>query len=175
MKKCRRCSKPATLHITEIHDGHAVAVHLCETCAHEYLENEGEEEVSNPAAELAAKLEALVSDDDEESQACCSNCGISFAEFRAQGRLGCPNCYVDFRQDLLPLLENIHEEAVHQGKRPLRSPGQTEDQARLIHLRTEQRDAIGREDYEAAAELRDAIANIEATLLRSSGHQNTDE
>lgn len=175
MKKCRRCSKPATLHITEIHDGHAVAVHLCETCAHEYLENEGGEEVSNPAAELAAKLEALVSDDDEESQACCSNCGISFSEFRAQGRLGCPNCYIDFRQDLLPLLENIHEEAVHQGKRPLRSPGQTEDQARLIHLRTEQREAIGREDYEAAAELRDAIANIEATLLRTSGQKNTDE
>ena len=37
MKKCRRCTKPATMHITEIREGQAQSLHLCETCAQEYL------------------------------------------------------------------------------------------------------------------------------------------
>lgn len=164
MKKCRRCSKPATLHITEIQNGQAVAIHLCETCAREYLEDESGQPSASPAAEWAAKLEALVSDDDDEAVVRCSNCDISFNEFREQGRLGCPVCYEEFRLDLLPLLENIHEECVHIGKRPLRSPTQTEDQSRLIQLRNQQREAVEREDYEAAAKLRDRIIEIEASL-----------
>ncbi len=32
MKKCRQCSKPATLHITEVRKGEATEIHLCETC-----------------------------------------------------------------------------------------------------------------------------------------------
>ena len=171
MKKCRRCSKPATLHITEIHAGDAVAIHLCETCAREYLEDESDESSQSPAAELAAKLEALVSDDEDET-ARCSNCNISFNEFREQGRLGCPICYDEFRQDLLPLLENIHEEATHLGKRPLRHPNQTEDQSRLLQLRSQQREAIDREDYEVAANLRDQIAEIEVSLLPSPDSEN---
>jgi protein arginine kinase activator len=38
MKKCRRCSKPATLHITDITDGTVQQIHLCENCASEYLQ-----------------------------------------------------------------------------------------------------------------------------------------
>ena len=167
MKKCRRCSKSATLHITEIHDGEAKAVHLCDTCAREYLEEETDQSPNSPTAELAAKLEALVSDDGD-ADARCTNCDISFGEFREQGRLGCPSCYEDFRDDLVPLLDNIHEGAVHTGKRPRRNPSQTEDQSRLIHLRQRQREAIEKEDYELAASLRDEIQAIEEALLPPS-------
>ena len=173
MKKCRRCSKPATLHITEIHDGNAVAVHLCESCARDYLDDAAEDSANGPAAELAAKLEALVSEGDDEPSAVCPNCSITFNEFREQGRLGCPGCYEEFRADLMPLLENIHEDSTHIGKRPLRSPGQTEDQSRLINLRARQREAIDAENYEAAAELRDEIARIEAALNSDSADQES--
>lgn len=163
MKKCRRCSKSATLHITEIQDGNAVAIHLCDTCAREYLDEESEQAGASPTAELAAKLEALVSDENE-ADIRCTNCEISFSEFREQGRLGCPNCYEEFREELVPLLDNIHEGAMHMGKRPLRSPTQTEDQSRLIQMRHRQREAIEKEDYELAASLRDQILQIEASL-----------
>ncbi len=175
MKKCRRCSKPATLHITEIHDGNAVAIHLCESCAREYLEDSEEDQVSSPAAELAAKLEALVSEDSDAPSAQCSNCSITFNEFREQGRLGCPSCYDEFRTDLMPLLENIHEQSTHVGKRPLRSPGQSEDHSRLIHLRANLREAVSREDYEVAARLRDEIAEIEETLRSGTNDDSSAE
>jgi protein arginine kinase activator len=91
---------------------------------------------------------------------------MTFSEFRENGRLGCPTCYQEFRQELLPLLENIHEDNHHIGKRPARSPGQTPEQSQVIQLRHQQRDAIEHEDYEKAAELRDRIAEIEASLHR---------
>ncbi|MAT50067.1 MAG: DNA helicase UvrBC [Porticoccaceae bacterium] len=162
MKKCRHCSRRATLHVTEINDNVAVPIHLCDDCAHGYLNgsNAPEDEVPTQAAELAAKLEALVADEDEE----CSNCNISFSQFRDQGRLGCAACYDEFRQDLMPLLENIHEDSTHAGKRPRRNPGQSASESQLVHLRSEQRKAIDREDYESAATLRDEIARLEAEL-----------
>lgn len=165
MKKCRRCAKPATLHITEIREGNAVAVHLCETCAREYLEKSSE--ASGAPADLASKLEELIAES-AESPLVCPNCGISFNEFRESGRFGCPHDYTEFLTELLPLLENIHEDSRHVGKVPRSTRIGAEDQARLIQLRNEQRTAIEAEDYEAAAKLRDEIANLEVQLRESA-------
>ena len=169
MKKCRQCSKPATLHITEIHDGKAVAIHLCEKCAREYIDEDGNADGEpDPHLELTEQLQQLVSEESDDSLLSlqCPNCEMTFSEFRENGRLGCSTCYQEFRRELLPLLENIHEDNHHIGKRPVRSPGETSEQAEVIQLRNQQRDAIEREDYEKAAELRDRIAEIEATLHR---------
>lgn len=167
MKKCRRCAKPATLHITEIRDGQAGVIHLCETCAREYLDKSPDAEGPSAGTDLAAKLEELIAES-EGSPASCPNCGISFNEFRESGRFGCPHDYSEFLTELLPLLENIHEDTQHIGKRPRSTVVGTEEQARLIHLRNEQRLAIETEDYEAAARLRDEIAALETSLRPES-------
>lgn len=167
MKKCRRCAKPATLHITEIREGNAVAVHLCETCAREYLENSPEGDSPTAASDLASKLEELIAETGD-SPLVCPNCGISFGEFRENGRFGCPHDYTEFMSELLPLLENIHEDSKHIGKHPRSMVVGTEEQARLIQLRNEQRQAIEMEDYEAAARLRDEIATLELTVRGES-------
>ena len=52
MTKCKRCSKPATLHITEIRSGAVQELHLCETCAQQYL-NQEQDETSESAEEVA--------------------------------------------------------------------------------------------------------------------------
>ena len=163
MKKCRRCAKPATLHITEIRNGNAGVVHLCETCAREYLESTADSGNSASGTDLASKLEELIAES-EESPAACPNCGISFNEFRESGRFGCPHDYSEFLTELLPLLENIHEDTTHIGKKPRSTMMGTQDQAKLIQLRNEQRLAIETEDYEAAARLRDEIAAMEQSL-----------
>ena len=55
-------------------------------------------------------------------QQACPVCGITFFEFRSQGRLGCPHDYVCFQAQLEPLIVNIHGESEHVGKRPRQSP-----------------------------------------------------
>ncbi len=166
MKKCRRCSKPATLHITEIRDGVVHEVHLCEGCAHDYLSNpQGPESLDEPA-EGAAAFEEPADEAELEAldQLVCPNCGITFREFRSQGRLGCPHDYVAFESELLPLLENIHGETQHCGKFPKRAPDASQRQYQLIKLRNELRQAIEGEDYEHAARLRDEIQALELEL-----------
>src|SRR5580704_1071493 len=54
MTKCKRCSKPATLHITEIRSGAVQELHLCESCAQQYL-NQEQDETSEPAEQSVAK------------------------------------------------------------------------------------------------------------------------
>lgn len=162
MKKCRRCTKPATLHVTEIRDGAASIVHLCDTCAREYLEQTPDDADSPVTSDLASKLDELMGE--THSPSVCPNCGISFSEFRESGRFGCPQDYSEFMTELLPLLENIHEEVEHKGKRPRSAIVGTKEQGRLIQLRNEQRNAIEEEDYETAARLRDEIATLESSM-----------
>ena len=93
----------------------------------------------------------------------CPHCGITFEEFRAKGRFGCPRDYEVFREALVPLLQKMHGGAQrHVGRLPR---GQDEVETtvgdRLLQLRRELHEAITEEKYEDAARLRDEIAEIE--------------
>lgn len=167
MKKCSRCSKSATLHITEIREGVVDVLHLCEGCAHEYLSTNPEPQQSAAVDEgLSSKIKAAAGERDlsELDQLTCPNCGITFREFRNQGRLGCPHDYIAFHDELMPLLDNIHGETQHTGKLPKRAPYDSRRQNRLIKLRSNLREAVDQENYENAARLRDEIQTLEVEL-----------
>jgi protein arginine kinase activator len=162
MKKCSRCSKPATLHITELKDGDVHALHLCESCAKEYLSNVEVGHSSDEPEELFKQhIESSIDDLEDVDQSSCPNCEITFKEFRTQGRLGCPQCYAAFSVELLPLLENIHGDTQHKGKFPRRAPEASRRQHELIRLRTQLRTAVESESYEEAARLRDQIQGLQ--------------
>jgi len=123
--------------------------------------------------DLATKFGELISAT-VESVAACPECGITFNEFRESGRFGCAHDYSEFLEELIPLLENIHEDTTHVGKRPRHALMGTQDQARLVHLRNSLRAAVEAEDYESAAQLRDQIAAFEAEARRSAAGPSTE-
>jgi protein arginine kinase activator len=104
--------------------------------------------------ETAEELERL-------DQRACPVCGITFLQFRKQGRLGCPHDYVFFEKELEPLIMNIHGETTHTGKRPERLASGTQRRTELIRLRREMKEAIQAEEYERASGLRDEIRRVE--------------
>ena len=162
--KCHKCEKTATFHITELTGGKPQELHLCEEHAREYLTESDAEQptVSNLAGALAQQLVGGTAEELARlDQQACPICGITFYEFRNQGRLGCPHDYVCFQKQLDPLILNIHGENAHLGKHPQRSPGNTDRQTELIRLRREMKEAISSEDYEKASQLRDEIRQIE--------------
>lgn len=163
MKKCRRCSKPATLHITEIRKGEVVEIHLCEVCAKDYLSQSEPTDASSPDFEFE-KFEEAADQLEAIDDPVCENCGITFREFRKNGRLGCAHDYEAFRNDMIPLLENIHGETQHIGKSPRRSAGTSTTQNQLVRLKGQLKSAIDDERYEEAAKLRDEIIALEAEL-----------
>jgi protein arginine kinase activator len=154
MSKCQKCSKAATLHITEVlADEQYEELHLCEECAHKYLYEE-----------KTPKLPKGADDEDDPhalNQRECPVCGLKFVEFRNSGRLGCPHDYQEFREELTPLLENIHGETRHCGKTPRRLPQTKHTQLELVQLRKQLHQAVTQEAYEEAAKLRDRIRQLE--------------
>lgn len=107
-------------------------------------------------------------------QKTCPVCGITFAEFRKGGRLGCAYDYVAFEDDLEPLLVNIHGALEHKGKIPKNRRGSPERQRQLAELREEMKTAIKKEEYEKAGILRDKIANFEANFSAEPLDENKD-
>ena len=123
--KCQQCDKQAVFHITELEAGAVRELHLCEDHARTYLnQSEGggggasDEEGKPKAGGLAGALDVGQTADELAilDQRACDHCGITFFEFRNQGRLGCPHDYVQFEKELEPLIANIHGMIEHTGR-----------------------------------------------------------
>ena len=162
--KCDNCNKSATVHLTEIKGGKKIEKHLCEQCA---AQNEGLPVKSHmPINELLTNFVLAHSGLQQKEQGTgCPQCGITWAEFRQNGLLGCANDYTVFERDLTPLLQRAHEGATHHvGKVPARRGGTgvpMKRQVDLTRLRKELARAVEGEDYERAAKLRDQIRQAE--------------
>ncbi|MBM3999488.1 MAG: DNA helicase UvrBC [Planctomycetes bacterium] len=164
--KCQKCEKPATFHITELTDpAGPLELHLCEDCAKTYLTQGAVEEPGPAMIGGALGKQVQVGQTAEElarlDQKVCPVCGISYYEFRQAGRLGCPHDYICFEPELEPLIVSIHGQSKHSGKVPRRGAARTDRQTDLIRLRREMKEAVEREEYEKASQLRDQIRNIE--------------
>ena len=170
--KCQHCEKPATFHITELTGEGYEELHLCEEHARSYLTPSEPENpsTSQPIAQVLAhqlQLGQTAEDLARLDQQSCPICGITFYEFRNQGRLGCPHDYICFEQELEPLIVNIHGASEHCGKRPQRGSIGSRDQTELIRLRREMKEAVNNENYERASELRDQIRQIDQNNAQS--------
>lgn len=157
---CQRCKKnTATVHLTEIVKNTKREKHLCDKCAAQ----EGVTVKAHvPLNELLANFVMAQSGARELAKLTCPECGMTFAEFRNHGLLGCPADYDAFAKALGPLLERAHEGASHHvGKVPARAGAEQVKQIELIRLRRELNAAVQREDYETAARLRDQIKDLQ--------------
>jgi protein arginine kinase activator len=117
-KLCQSCNqREAKIHFTELKDGKKTEMHLCEHCAQE----------KNMVTAFPSLLSTLVGPAAQKSEsdavpATCPGCGLAYAEFKAKGRLGCPECYSVFAPVLVPLLEKVHGHTRHKGRRPKHLP-----------------------------------------------------
>ena len=165
MKKCQKCSKPATVHITEIEKHTPNEIHLCETHAQQYLSPGEEQPAQNTAVSILAQyLSTGTVELEQQEVKSCPMCDMTFTDFRDQQRLGCPHDYEVFQEELHPLLETIHSETTHCGKVPKRAPGASQQRVQIIKLRNDLKRAIAEEHFEDAASLRDQIHNLEQPL-----------
>jgi len=154
---CENCNeRPATFHVVEILDGQKREVHLCESCAQE-------KKIALPPSlslnEILSSLMEAHSDKDapELAGVGCPNCGITYAEFKRGGRLGCPKDYAVFRSGLEPFIERIHGATSHRGKVPKQIARDGGQAAERLRVRRELNAAIENERYEEAAQLRDQL------------------
>lgn len=166
MGLCERCRKAqATFHLTNIdRNGSKVERHLCDKCASE----EGLLSTGGNAHDVNDILQTFISGSKAATsnlgQLVCTECGISYVEFRNQGLLGCAHDYDVFKEHLVRLLERAHNGATHHvGKAPKSDATTPRPAARpdMKKLRRQLEEAVSAEDYERAAKLRDRIRTLE--------------
>lgn len=161
---CNKChQKEATVCFSEVKNKEKIQHHLCEDCAKEVADY-----IQQPAfchsihsimSTFLEKLSAKIAE--EETDIKCQYCGMTYKEFRKQGRLGCEYDYEIFQDVLSKFLRYIHGSNVHKGKRP---PCSGENEAKpqpLARLQKALEVAIAEERYEEAASIRDQIRKLE--------------
>lgn len=170
MNPCQFCGAPATVHLTDIVNKKKREMHLCEACARE---QNLIPDAPSPQLNLPALLQLLMSqlapaggrdggdDDLDPTSLTCPDCGLKYAQFRADGRLGCPEDYDVFLPILVPILEKVHRGLTHRGKTPKAVRAQMA-RNELADLKAQLADAVAAEEYEEAARLRDRIRGKEA-------------
>lgn len=155
---CRNCGKrQATTHIKQIINGEVQEYHLCSECAAKLGVTS-----FNPfeMSDLWGSLFSAPSQTAAETQR-CGFCGSLFSEIAKKGRLGCPQCYSVFREQLLPSLRKMHGKTNHVGKVPGNADETAKQAFRLKELKDKLKKAIAGEQFEEAAQLRDEIRSIE--------------
>lgn len=160
--KCDLCSKPATVHLTQIVNNKVHKVDLCEACA----QAKG---VTDPSGFSLADLlvkSTLSAEPVPSAGIRCEQCGFTQADFKKHGRFGCPACYETFRDLVEPMLENMHKGTAHSGKVPRRALDRKSLHDRLSRLESELSEAIKSERYEDAARFRDEIAQVKGHVAQ---------
>ena len=170
MIQCDLCEEKATVFLTQIIDGQMQKVNLCESCSKE-------KGVTDPTGFALADLLVGVGSEQQvgsrTGDSVCSSCGFTAADFKRVGRLGCPECYATFADDLEGIIKAMHKGTRHVGKAPARLGQLRAVRARLDELRGSLDGAVAAEDYEEAARLRDEILRVEEEL-KSAREQSSD-
>lgn len=167
-KLCDLCNKArATVKITRIDPGEIKEMLVCQSCASEHspLHRRSEEAGAGLQALFANLLKEKEAEEAAarpgEKPATCATCGLPFDTYRKTFLLGCPACYESFEEALLADLRKIHGDTHHRGKCPKGQAADIQRQANLAVLRQRLSEAIAREDFEAAARIRDQLRAAE--------------
>ncbi len=154
---CSVCQEhEATIHFTEIINNQITKLELCEECARRRGIELPTKPFALPFGDLALELSGIIGAPSERERVPgkCDTCGCTWEQFRETGRFGCSDCYTAFDKPITPLVKRLHGATSHVGlgvTLPSRAP------VRLPELQKQLDQAIAKEEFERAAELRDQI------------------
>jgi len=174
--QCDYCDSKATVFFTQIIGGLTKKSCLCESCAAEngvtdpdgFLSDDVDpltlseqiasiEDGNHVSTTPSEKKESMIS---EPTSQLCASCGFSLDDLKKIGRLGCSECYQFFRGELKQNLGGMHKGTTHVGRVPVGLLRVFKHRQELEKLEGEMEAAIGAEDYEKAAALRDKIQKL---------------
>lgn len=169
---CQSCkTKQANTHIKTIVNGELTEMNLCSECAAKM----GYGNVFDQFFDIGSLMSGFMGESVGKALAPerrCPNCGITFAQISKGGRVGCAKCYDFFYDRLLPSIKRIHGNTLHTGKR-LRKPQlhsgensseKTEIPNEISRLSQQLQAAVKNQEFEQAAQLRDKINELKASL-----------
>ena len=155
MITCDLCGKNAVYHDTRIYNGVTKTVNLCEEHAREAGVDIGPHGISislNPEILGIGLLPTIQA---------CPDCGMTLAIYKENSLLGCPECYVTFEKQLLPVIASLQEKHTqHVGRSPRRANAAIDRHIAIRRLLSDLERAVTQEAYEEAAQIRDTLREL---------------
>jgi len=163
---CEMCkTQEATVHLTQVVDGSIKKLHLCEACSQKHgFDLQGPISITDILLGMGSQREDKPAATPERS---CPRCHMRRTDFKKTGRFGCAACYETFADDLPALLRAMHRTDRHIGKVPAREAARVNATLELTRLQDALEKAIGEENYEEAASIRDRITMCREQLKAS--------
>ena len=171
---CEECGvNPAVFHFVTIRNEEKTERNLCPACMAKYKQQLPGLDIKNLAGILnnllVGKKDGEKEEIDPETAAVtCSQCGMTYGEFRKCGMVGCAACYKAFREPMTALLQRIHGNTQHAGRVPGGVHSGVSIRMNIDRLRQQLERAVANEEYEQAAKYRDAIRSLTAQLNKRS-------
>ena len=162
--KCEICHQAeAETVIRETADGEVRERFVCQGCAGRAGGAAGEPDTPSLVVEILLGAALSLPEADARGrkrggEQPCPACGMTRQEYRKRSRLGCSGCYDHFVRELQPVLRDMHRGDRHAGKVPDRARHAIARQ----RLETALAEAVGRQQFEQAARLRDEIRALES-------------
>jgi protein arginine kinase activator len=165
LPKCRICGEQAQLRLLRYLYGASIYIEVCTACIQRYdLSTEDD----------LAKLWECSDKHLYEPMKVCSGCGMTLSEFLLSKRIGCAACLEEF-SDLRSQLENFRKNTQDTGTPYPKNWGENQDYVfnlvvsefvsydrdTLSLLKSQLKRAVHKEQFEAAALLRDRIRQLE--------------
>lgn len=187
---CEKCKKnEAKINLITVINGQKHEIWLCENCAKDIANVPFFSPiVQNINFPFQGVLSEILSNSDNNKtnpdkdnknvkEIKCSDCGLTYDEFKKSGRLGCPHCYKEFKVVLEPRIKSLQAGVKHVGKIPKIKGKELVQRRKLKDLKEEMQKLIMAEEYERAAIVRDEIKKLELYILESNTQEtiNTKE
>ncbi len=153
---CEKCGKHiATTHITTMVNGVVTEQNLCNYCG---KVSGFQSSSNNPLSDMLSSMLIGFSGFETPNQKMCPICGSAFSDISKNGKAGCPECYITFKEEFLPYLKRIHGSTKHNGK----TPNNQSKNDMVIQLKSKLKKLVDEENFEEAAVVRDKIKALEA-------------
>ncbi len=174
---CEFCkSKNANVHLIKIINGNTEKINLCIECL-KNLAFFPADDLLNDLSKILDKVfevdikindksdyEKLFKDVSKGDNRHCSFCGMDLNTIRTLGRMGCPECYSEFREVIKPVIKAIHGSVEHIGRVPEISVKEIKIEKEIKDLEFKLKEEIFVENFEEAARLRDTIKRLQKKL-----------
>lgn len=87
----------------------------------------------------------------------CSVCKTPVSQITETCFVGCPNCYKELGDYIMPTIKNIQNATIHQGKNPIKNEYKSNERERLL---SELNKAKAQEDYLRAAQISEQLKKL---------------
>ena len=155
---CEKCGQAqAQVHYKTVMDGTVEEHYYCVDCSKSLVGF-----FNGPFGDpFAGMLGNLFTAKPQPEAKVCPVCRKNIREIAASGRMGCPDCYAFFGEEISPYISRLHGTSAHAGKIPRSLPQDNNSPRETARLRAELERAVAAQEYERAAEIRDRINALE--------------